>query len=81
MSLRDTFETYNPVTLAVGCFFVAAGCWIIFEFAMHASRTLVGAAVILVFASMPISIGAAIVHSQFRLRRSSNKSSTRRMSS
>ncbi|MGA9305189.1 MAG: hypothetical protein WBW31_07295 [Candidatus Sulfotelmatobacter sp.] len=79
MSLRDTFETYNPVTLVVGCGFLACGFWVLFEVLTHGIRanwwrTVAGAAgglvMFLLCIVVPISLGAAIIHKQLRLRRS-----------
>ena len=80
MSLRDTFETYNPVTLVVGCGFVACGLWVVFEVLLHGVyanwwRTAAGAAggivMFLLCIVVPISLGAAVIHKQLRLRRNS----------
>ena len=78
MSLRDTFETYNPVTLVVGCGFLACGLWVVFEVLTRGIRanwwrTAAGAAgsvMFLLCIVVPISLGAAIIHKQLRLRRS-----------
>jgi hypothetical protein len=71
MSLRGTFERYNPVTIGVGCGFVACGLWIIFELVLHGVRTAVGGVVLVLFAAIPVSLGVAIIHNQVRLRRNS----------
>jgi hypothetical protein len=71
MSLLDTFKTYNPVTLTVGCLWVAVGLWAIFM--LLPTRTLIGDVFILVLCVViPISLGAAIIHNQLRLRKNSN---------
>jgi len=72
MSLLDTFKTYNPVTLAVGTFFMAVGVWTIAELVLHPVRTTIGGVfVVVLFVLIPVSLGAAIVHNQLRLRRNS----------
>jgi len=71
MSLRATFETYNPVTLAVGCIFVACGLWVVFEVVLHGLRTAAGGFVLVLVAVMPVTLGVAIVHNQLRLRKNS----------
>jgi multisubunit Na+/H+ antiporter MnhG subunit len=73
MSLRDTFERYNPVTLGVGCLFVACGAWTVLELLLHSVRTILGGIVVVVLAVfVPVSIGTAIIHNQLRLRKNSN---------
>jgi len=73
MSLRDTFQTYNPVTLVVGCFFVAYGAWMTLELLLHGVRTFLGGIIVFILAVfMPVSIGIAIIHNQLRLRKNSN---------
>jgi hypothetical protein len=73
VSLIDTFKTYNPVTLAVGCLFVLCGSWTVFEVIMHGVRTSAGGIFIFVmFVLLPVSLGVAIIHNQLRLRRNSN---------
>jgi hypothetical protein len=73
MSLRDTFGTYNPVTLGVGCFFVACGAWTVLELLLHGVRTVLGGIVVVVLTVfVPVSIGVAIIHNQLRLRKDSN---------
>ena len=72
MSLLDTFKTYNPVTLAVGIFFMAVGVWAIAELVLHRVRTAIGGVfVVVLFVFIPVSLGTAIVHNQLRLRRNS----------
>ena len=72
MSLLDTFKTYNPVTLAVGIFFMAVGVWTIAELVLHGVRTAIGGVfVVVLFVLIPVSLGMAIVHNQLRLRRNS----------
>jgi multisubunit Na+/H+ antiporter MnhG subunit len=71
--LRDTFETYNPITLGVGCLFVACGVWAVLELLLHGVRTVLGGIVVVILAVfVPVSIGAAIIHNQLRLRKNSN---------
>jgi len=73
MSLRDTFQTYNPVTLIFGWLFVACGVWAVAELLLRAVRTVLGGIVVFVLAVLiPVSIGAAIIHNQLRLRKKSN---------
>ena len=73
MSLTDTFKTYNPVTLAVGCGFVVCGFWTVFEVVTHGVRTVAGGIFVFVMAVLlPLSLGVAIIHNQLRLRRNSN---------
>ena len=70
MNLFDTYKTYNPVTLAVGIFFVGAGVWTIAALLLHGVRTVVGGIfVVVLFVLIPVSIGTAIVHNQLRLRK------------
>jgi hypothetical protein len=69
----DTFKTDNPVTVAVGCFFVGCGLWILFELLSHGTVTLIGGFVIFGLAAlMPIGLGVAIIHNQIRLRKHSS---------
>jgi hypothetical protein len=73
MSLRDTFQTYNPVTLVLGWLFVACGAWAVVELLLRGVRTALGGIVVFVFAGLiPVSIGAAIIHNQLRLRKKSD---------
>jgi hypothetical protein len=74
MSLLDTYKIYNPITVAVGCLFVGAGFWLLFELAQHGARTTAGIVVIVLFAALPISIGVATIHNQLHLRRKSGRS-------
>ena len=78
MGPRDTLKTYNPVTLVVGCGFVACGLWVVAEVLLDGVstnwwRTAAGAAggivMLLLCIVVPISLGAAIIHNQLRLRR------------
>lgn len=72
MTLLDTWKTYNPVTLIVGCFFVAVGLWTIGELFLHPVRTGLGVVFVSVFfAFFPISLGLAIIQNQLRLRKNS----------
>jgi len=72
MSLVDTFKTYNPVTLALGIFFVAAGVWTITMLVLHGVRTAIGGVVVVVLVVLiPVSLGMAIVQNQLRLRKNS----------
>ena len=72
MSLRDTFKTYNPVTAVVGCGFVFAGIWTIFQALVHGVRTHIGGVFVFVlFVLIPISLGVAIIHNQLSLRKTS----------
>jgi len=81
MSLWDTFETYNPVTLLVGCGFVGAGLWVTIQFALHGKHSAAGIFVMSIFILMPVSVGVAIIHNQLRLRRISKGSRDKRLSS
>lgn len=73
MSLTDTFKTYNPVALAVGCVFVFGGLWTGFEVVMHGVRTVLGGIFVFVIAVLlPLSLGVAVIHNQLRLRRNSD---------
>jgi hypothetical protein len=74
MSLLDTYKTYNPVTVAVGCMFVGAGFWLLFELVRHGARTTAGIFVIVLLAALPISVGAATIHNQLQLRRNARRS-------
>ena len=78
MSLRDTFEVYNPITLAVGCLFLGCGVWVLFEVllnrhlnvAMLDLRAAIGLMVMFALVVLiPIALGAAIIHNQLRLRK------------
>lgn len=71
MSLRDTFDVYNPVTLLVGCGFVGSGLWLAFEYALHGRHTVTAVCFIAVWVILLISLGAAIVYKQLQLRSSS----------
>ena len=82
MGPRDTLKTYNPVTLVVGCLFVACGLWVVVEALLHGVgtnwwRTTAGAAggivMFLLVIVIPISLGAAIIHNQLRLRKNSTR--------
>jgi hypothetical protein len=73
VSMTDTFTTYNPVTLIMGCYWVLAGFWVAFELITRPARTFAGAIfVIVMFVLLPVGLGAAIIHKQLRLRRKSN---------
>jgi TRAP-type C4-dicarboxylate transport system permease small subunit len=74
MSLLHTYKVYNPITLLMGCLFVGVGMWLLFELVRHGVQTTAGIFVIVVFAALPISIGAAIIHNQLQLRRNSTRS-------
>ena len=68
----DTFKKYHPVTLIVGIGFVASGVWAAFMF-LPGTPTLEGLAFILLFfVVIPVTLGAAIIQNQLRLRRKSN---------
>ncbi len=70
---RDTFKTYNPVTLAVGCLFVVCGLWIVFAILYYGTRTLVGGLVVFVLGALiPLSLGAVIIRDQLRSRKNQN---------
>ena len=69
MSHRDTFKTYNPVTLTLGIGFLAGGFWLVAILLLHGARTAIGGVVIILFAVLPFSLGATIVHNQLRLRK------------
>lgn len=72
MSLLDTFRTYNPVTLAVGSFFVLCGVSSITELVLHGVRIAIGGVfVVVLFVLIPVSLGIAIVDKQLRLRKNS----------
>jgi len=72
MSLLDTYKTYNPVTLVVGCGFVAYGLWLVSELLLHGVCTILGGVFIFVFfICIPASLGIAIIHNQLRLRKNS----------
>jgi len=72
MSLGDAFKTYNPVTLALGIFLVAAGLWTITELVVYGVRTAIGGVfVVVLFVLIPVSLGMAIVQNQLRLRKNS----------
>ena len=73
MSLLDTYKVYNPITVVVGCLFVSVGLWLLFELVLHGARTTAGIFVIVVFAALPISVGAATIHKQLQLRRNSTR--------
>jgi hypothetical protein len=60
--MSDTFKTYNPVTLALGFFFVAGGAWTI-------TMLILRGVVVVLFALIPGGLGIAIVHNQLRLRK------------
>jgi hypothetical protein len=65
VSLLDTFKTYNPVTLAVGCLFVACGFWTVFEVVLHGARTALGGVFIFVlFVLVPVSLARGCNHTQ-----------------
>jgi len=81
MSLWDTFETYNPVTLLVGCGFVGLGVWVTIQFALHGRHSVGGVLVMSIFILMPFSLGTAIIHNQLRLRKISKRSQDKRLSS
>ena len=73
MKLTDTFKTYNPITLTVGCGFVLCGFWTLFEVVTHGVSTVAGGIFVFVMAViLPLSLGVAIIHNQLRLRRNSN---------
>jgi hypothetical protein len=73
MNGLDTFKTYNPVTLSMGCLWVAVGFWVVFELIRHGTRTAIGGAFIFVlFVFIPIGLGAAIIQNQLRLRKHFN---------
>src|SRR5947209_12761846 len=70
--LLNTFKTYNPITLVVGISFVGVGIWGAL-FCLRGVPTSEGLVFILVFAVLlPLSLGAAIIENQLRLRKKSN---------
>ena len=72
MTLLDTYRTYNPVTLIVGCGFVACGLWTVSELFLHGVHTVLGGVVIFIlFILIPTSLGIAIIHNQLQLRKHS----------
>jgi hypothetical protein len=72
MSMRDTFEVYNPVTLLLGCFFGGSGLWLAIEYALHGRHTAAAICFIAVWVVLLIGLGAAIIHNQLSLRRNLN---------
>ena len=73
MSRDDWFKNYNPVTLALGILFIAAGVWTITELVVHGVRTSIGGVVIVVLGVLvPLSLGLVIIQNQLRLRKNSN---------
>jgi len=81
MSLWDTFETYHPVTLLLGCGFLGAGLWVTIQFALNGKHSAASIFVMSIFILMPVSLGTAIIHNQLRLRKSSRNSQDKRPSS
>ena len=69
MSLRDTFQTYNPITLLYGCGFLVAGLWLIFEMVTHGVRTVAGVLLISTIVLWLITFGLAVIYKQLRMRR------------
>jgi hypothetical protein len=73
MSARDTLKIYHPVTLVVGCGCVMFGILASVEL-LPGTPTVIGDIFILtLFVLLPISLGAAIIHNQLRLRRNSKQ--------
>jgi hypothetical protein len=69
MSVRDTFDVYNPVTVLLGCGFAGSGLWLAIEYAVHGKHNVVGVCFIGIWVILLITLGVAILHKQLMLRR------------
>jgi hypothetical protein len=58
----------------VGCLFVSVGLWLLFELVRQGVRTTLGIFAIVIFAALPIGVGAAIIRNQLQMRRNSARS-------
>jgi hypothetical protein len=81
MGMQHRFESHDSVTFVVGCFLLAAGFWIIFEFALHGVGAFVGGAGLFAFAMLQISRKVASVHNPLQVRRESKESQSKHLSS
>jgi hypothetical protein len=71
VSVRDTFDVYNPLIVLLGCGFAGSGLWLAIEYALHGKHNVVGVCFIGTWIVLLISLGVAIVHKQLMLRRQS----------